>query len=58
MHYSMLAGKPEFTFRVLMQIQSFATSLPVISSIKSNLSESQVEQKHILQGTVWIAELR
>jgi len=34
----MLAGKPEFNFRVLMQIQSFATLVPVISSIKSNLS--------------------
>jgi hypothetical protein len=34
----MMAGKPESNFRVLVQIQSFATLVPVISSIKSNLS--------------------
>jgi len=46
MHCSMLAGKPESNFSVLMQIQSFATFVPVISSIKSNLSIKSFGKPH------------
>jgi hypothetical protein len=37
MHCSMLAGKPESSFRMHLQIQSLATLVPVIFFIKSNL---------------------